>query len=123
MTFTDPPYNVNYANTAKDKLRGKNRPILNDNLGEGFGQLSGSGLRATSWPDTKGAVYIAMSSSELDTLAVGLSRCRWSLVDLHHLGQEHLHAWPRGLSAPIRADSVRLARGHRTLLVRGARSG
>ena len=30
MAFTDPPYNVNYANTAKDKLRGKNRPILND---------------------------------------------------------------------------------------------
>lgn len=33
MTFTDPPYNVNYANTAKDKMRGKNRPIMNDNLG------------------------------------------------------------------------------------------
>ena len=26
MAFTDPPYNVNYANTAKDKLRGRNRP-------------------------------------------------------------------------------------------------
>ena len=39
MTFTDPPYNVNYANTAKDKLRGKNRPILNDKLGEDFGAL------------------------------------------------------------------------------------
>ena len=22
ITFTDPPYNVNYANSAKDKLRG-----------------------------------------------------------------------------------------------------
>ncbi|HRI09417.1 MAG TPA: ParB N-terminal domain-containing protein, partial [Nannocystaceae bacterium] len=36
MVFTDPPYNVNYANSAKDKLRGKDRAILNDNLGEGF---------------------------------------------------------------------------------------
>lgn len=36
MVFTDPPYNVNYANSAKDKLRGKHRPILNDALGEGF---------------------------------------------------------------------------------------
>ena len=33
MIFQDPPYNVDYANTAKDKLRGTNRPILNDNLG------------------------------------------------------------------------------------------
>jgi ParB-like nuclease domain len=30
MTFCDPPYNVDYANTPKDKLRGKHRPILND---------------------------------------------------------------------------------------------
>ena len=36
MTFCDPPYNVDYANTPKDKLRGKHRPILNDNLGSGF---------------------------------------------------------------------------------------
>jgi ParB-like chromosome segregation protein Spo0J len=28
MVFTDPPYNVNYANSAKDKLRGKHRAIL-----------------------------------------------------------------------------------------------
>jgi hypothetical protein len=34
MTFSDPADNVNYANSAKDKLRGKNRPILNDALGE-----------------------------------------------------------------------------------------
>ncbi|MBM3535770.1 MAG: DNA modification methylase, partial [Alphaproteobacteria bacterium] len=37
MAFTDPPYNVNYADSAKDKLRGKNRAILNDALGESFG--------------------------------------------------------------------------------------
>ena len=67
MTFTDPPYNVNYAHTPKDKLRGKHRPILNDNLGESFGRF----LRAACQQilaHTKGAVYLAMSSSELDTL-------------------------------------------------------
>ena len=36
MCFTDSPYNVDYANSPKDKLRGKHRPILNDNLGSGF---------------------------------------------------------------------------------------
>jgi DNA modification methylase len=67
MTFTDPPYNVNYANTAKDKMRGTHRPILNDNLGDdfaGFLQAACANLLSV----TKGAVYIAMSSSELDTL-------------------------------------------------------
>ncbi len=67
MTFTDPPYNVNYANTAKDKLRGKNRPILNDNMGEGFGAFLQAACQ-NILNVTKGAIYIAMSSSELDTL-------------------------------------------------------
>jgi hypothetical protein len=79
MAFSDPPYNVNYANSAKDKLRGKNRPILNDNLGEGFDAF----LRATCThllAVTKGALYIAMSSSELATLqaAFGAAGGRWS---------------------------------------------
>ena len=79
MTFTDPPYNVNYANTAKDKLRGKNRPILNDNLGEGFGAFLVAACQ-NILSVTKGAVYIAMSSSELDTLqsAFRTAGGRWS---------------------------------------------
>jgi len=67
MAFTDPPYNVNYANSAKDKLRGKNRPILNDALGEGFGALL-LAASANMLAVTKGGIYICMSSSELDTL-------------------------------------------------------
>ncbi|WP_230598510.1 site-specific DNA-methyltransferase [Xanthomonas albilineans] len=67
MAFTDPPYNVNYANAAKDKASNKSRPILNDNLGEGFGGfLTEACMNILGC--TKGAVYIAMSSSELDTL-------------------------------------------------------
>ena len=79
MTFTDPPYNVNYANSAKDKLRGKNRAILNDNLGEGFGQFLHDAC-SNILERTKGAVYVAMSSSELDTLQSAFRRAggRWS---------------------------------------------
>ena len=36
LCFTDPPYNVDYGNSAKDKMRGNDRRILNDNLGERF---------------------------------------------------------------------------------------
>jgi DNA modification methylase len=67
MVFTDPPYNVNYGATMKDKLRGKKRKIANDNLGQSFEQLlrdSCTNLLAV----TKGAIYICMSSSELHTL-------------------------------------------------------
>lgn len=79
MTFTDPPYNVNYANTAKDKMRGKNRPILNDNLGDGFGGFLMEACH-NLLTRTKGAVYIAMSSSELDTLQAAFRAAggRWS---------------------------------------------
>ncbi|NBT83072.1 MAG: site-specific DNA-methyltransferase, partial [Betaproteobacteria bacterium] len=79
MTFTDPPYNVNYANTAKDKMRGKNRPIMNDNLGDGFGSFLTDAC-TNILTHTKGAVYIAMSSSELDTLqsAFRAAGGRWS---------------------------------------------
>ncbi len=67
MCFTDPPYNVNYANSAKDKLRGKNRAILNDALGESFGAfLYDASVNILTV--TKGSIYICMSSSELDTL-------------------------------------------------------
>ena len=67
MCFTDPPYNVNYANSAKDKRKGKSRPILNDALGEEFGTLLYDAC-VNILTVTKGAVYICMSSSELDTL-------------------------------------------------------
>jgi DNA modification methylase len=67
MTFCDPPYNVDYANSPKDKLRGKHRPILNDNLRGSFEAfLYDACVNILSV--TKGAVYVCMSSSELHTL-------------------------------------------------------
>jgi DNA modification methylase len=67
MAFVDPPYNVDYGNNAKDKLRGKDRRILNDNLGNDFYQFLSTAL-TNLLSVTKGACYVAMSSSELDTL-------------------------------------------------------
>ena len=67
MCFTDSPYNVNYSNSTKHKQRGKSRPILNDALGEEFGAFLYDAC-VNILTVTKGAVYMCMSSSELDTL-------------------------------------------------------
>jgi DNA modification methylase len=79
MTFCDPPYNVDYANTPKDKLRGKHRPILNDDLGSGFEAfLYDACVNILSV--TKGACYVCMSSSELHTFqrAFAAAGGKWS---------------------------------------------
>ena len=67
MCWTDPPYNVDYGSSAKDRMRGKARPILNDNLGQGFEAFLTAACTSIVRV-TKGAIYIAMSSSELHTL-------------------------------------------------------
>jgi DNA modification methylase len=110
MVFTDPPYNVDYANSAKDKMRGKDRPILNDNLGDGFYDF----LLAALTPMLErcaGATYIAMSSSELDTLqqAFRTAGGKWSTfiiwakntftlgrADYQRQYEPILYGWPEG---------------------------
>ena len=110
MVFCDPPYGVNYANSAKDKLRGTHRPILNDNLGEDFEPF----LMAALTPMLQrcsGAVYIAMSSSELDTLqsAFRAAGGKWSTfiiwakntftlgrADYQRQYEPILYGWPEG---------------------------
>ncbi len=67
MVFTDPPYNVNYGSTMKDKLRGTNRTIANDNLGSDFEQFLRDAC-VNMLTVTKGAIYVCMSSSEIHTL-------------------------------------------------------
>ncbi|WP_281648157.1 ParB N-terminal domain-containing protein [Parendozoicomonas sp. Alg238-R29] len=67
MVFTDPPYNVDYANPEKNGKAKKDRRIKNDNLGDefhGFLKAAMTNMLAVC----KGAVYVCMSSSELDTL-------------------------------------------------------
>jgi DNA modification methylase len=110
MTWTDPPYNVDYANTPKDKLRGKHRPILNDNLGGGFEaflQDACTNILAV----TKGAVYVCMSSSELHALqrAFAAAGGKWSTfiiwakhtftlgrADYQRQYEPILYGWPQG---------------------------
>ena len=110
MTFTDPPYNVDYANSAKDKLRGKHRPILNDDLGSGFEAfLYDACVNILSV--TKGAVYVCMSSSELHTLqrAFAAAGGKWSTfviwakntftlgrADYQRQYEPILYGWPAG---------------------------
>ena len=110
MVFSDLPYNVNYANSAKDKMRGTHRPILNDNLGDQFGVF----LEASLTPmlrHCRGAVYIAMSSSELDTLQAAFRSAggKWSTfiiwakntftlgrADYQRQYEPILYGWPEG---------------------------
>ena len=79
MVWQDPPYGVNYANSMKDKLRGTDRPILNDNLGDDFQPFLTAAL-TPMLARCDGAIYIAMSSSELDTLQAAFRDAggRWS---------------------------------------------
>ncbi|MCZ4130055.1 DNA modification methylase [Stutzerimonas balearica] len=110
MIWSDLPYNVNYANSAKDKLRGKHRPILNDNLGEGFYDFVFDAL-SLMLPVCDGAVYIAMSSSELDTLQAAFRAAggKWSTFiiwakntftlgrsDYQRQYEPILYGWPEG---------------------------
>jgi DNA modification methylase len=110
LIWTDPPYNVNYASNAKDKQRGKHREILNDNLGENFDAF----LRAALTPmlaHCVGAIYIAMSSSELDTLQAAFRAAggHWSTfiiwakntftlgrADYQRQYEPMLYGWPVG---------------------------
>ena len=110
MIFQDPPYNVDYANTAKDKLRGTNRPILNDNLGDGFQDFLLAAFKP-ALARCNGAVYVAMSSSELDTLqsAFRAAGGKWSTFiiwvkntftlgrsDYQRQYEPILYGWPDG---------------------------
>ena len=110
MVFTEPPYNVNYANTAKDKMRGKNRAILNDNLGDGFYDFLLAALTPTI-ANCDGAIYVAMSSSELDVLQAAFREAggKWSTFviwakntftlgrsDYQRQYEPILYGWPEG---------------------------
>lgn len=79
LCFTDPPYNVDYGNKAKNKLPGKDRRILNDNLGDGFETFLYDSC-VNILMVTKGGVYMCMSSSELHTLQVAFKAAggHWS---------------------------------------------
>ncbi len=110
MVFTDPPYNVNYANSAKDKMRGKDRAILNDNLGDGFYDFLLGALTLIN-AHCRGGIYVAMSSSELDVLQAAFRAAggHWSTfiiwakntftlgrADYQRQYEPILYGWPEG---------------------------
>jgi DNA modification methylase len=121
MAWTDPPYNVDYGNSAKNKPRsssgavasgksGKDRRILNDALGDSFGTFLQDAC-TNILTVTKGAVYIAMSSSELHTLQAAFTAAggKWSTfiiwakntftlgrADYQRQYEPILYGWPQG---------------------------
>ena len=112
MVFTDPPYNVNYANTAKDKMRGTNRAILNDNLGDGFYDFLLAALMPTI-ANCRGGIYVAMSSSELDVLQSAFREAggKWSTFviwakNTFTLGRADYQRQPERDSTMLRVSSV-----------------
>lgn len=110
MAFTDPPYNVVYTGSRTDKENGVNREILNDKLGGGFYEFLESAI-SNLLKSTDGAVYIAMSSSELETLrrAFETAGGHWSTYivwaknhfamgrsDYHRQYEPILYGWTEG---------------------------
>ena len=73
MTFCDPPYNVRYIGP------GLGVGIANDDLGEGFGAFLQTACEQML-ANTRGAVYVCMSSSELHTLHEAFTKAggHWS---------------------------------------------
>ena len=89
MVFTDPPYNVNYGSGG--------RKIENDNLGEEFPRFLEKAIK-TIFEHSKGAIYICMSSSEIDALQSAFRRLggHWSTFiiwakDTFTLGRSDYH--------------------------------
>ena len=67
MSFTDPPYNVDYGNHGGASREAPKRAIANDDLGEDFQQFLEKACR-NILDVTDGAVYISMACAELHTL-------------------------------------------------------
>ena len=111
LCFCDPPYNVDYAGGVGAEKAGKGRRIKNDALGDGFGQFLYDACVLIN-AHTEGAVYICMSSSELQTLQSAFKSAggHWSTFiiwakDRFTLGRADyqrqyepiLYGWPEGV--------------------------
>lgn len=107
--FTDPPYNVDYTGGMNAKDKNSRTGILNDKMSKDkfFNFLHAVCLNLTEY--SKGANYICMSSSELDTLKSAYEQAggHWqsfiiwvkntftlSLADYQHTYEPILYGWP-----------------------------
>lgn len=104
MVFTDPPYNVDYGSD--------DRKIENDNLGSEFPQFLEKVIK-NIFSFSSGAIYICMSSSEIDSLQSTFKRLggHWSTFiiwakdtftlgrsDYHRQYEPILYGWKAGVS-------------------------
>ena len=104
MVFTDPPYNVDYGSDE--------RKIENDNLGSEFPQFLEKVIK-NIFSFSSGAIYICMSSSEIDSLQSTFKRLggHWSTFiiwakdtftlgrsDYHRQYEPILYGWKDGVS-------------------------
>ena len=104
MVFTDPPYNVDYGSDE--------RKIENDNLGSEFPQFLERIIK-NIFSFSSGAIYICMSSSEIDSLQSTFRRLggHWSTFiiwakdtftlgrsDYHRQYEPILYGWRDGVS-------------------------
>lgn len=104
MVFTDPPYNVDYGSDE--------RKIENDNLGSEFPQFLEKVIK-NIFSFSNGAIYICMSSSEIDSLQSTFRRLggHWSTFiiwakdtftlgrsDYHRQYEPILYGWKDGVS-------------------------
>ena len=67
LIFADLPYNVDYSGSPRSSRNGARRAILNDNLGDEFKKFLYD-MCVAMLAVAGGAIYIAMSSTELHTL-------------------------------------------------------
>ena len=104
MVFTDPPYNVDYGSDE--------RKIENANLGSEFPQFLEKVIK-NIFSFSSGAIYICMSSSEIDSLQSTFKRLggHWSTFiisakdtftlgrsDYHRQYEPILYGWKEGVS-------------------------
>jgi DNA modification methylase len=103
MTFTDPPYNVAYDGSFRDKSENKTeRTILNDNLGNDFYDFLFPAME-NILEYTKGSTYICMGGSELHTLHKAFKDAggKWETyivwvknhISLSRARYQHQHEW------------------------------
>ena len=123
LVFTDPPYNVAYGAHGGRAPDAPARRLVNDAMPR---RRVGALLPGLGGELDRERGRRAVRLHELQGVAAGrpgAGRGRGALVGHDHLGQGPLHAGPRRLSAPVRADLVRLAGRQPAALAGRARPG
>jgi DNA modification methylase len=82
LVWTDPPWNVNYGDQKEGNIQNyKPRKILNDNLGEMFGEFcDGFSARLKEYSRPGAPIYLVMSAQEWPVIHASLSSAgfHWS---------------------------------------------